>query len=92
MYHQEQQLQRLRGRFTAWLPWLKQATYADVRILPLGQGNAFKIQAKWRADEKEQVYEKSYDIALLLKMGNVGCTKDYARAFVREVLERRGAL
>lgn len=94
MHHQEQQLQRLRGRFSTWLSWLRQATNADVRILPLGQGNAFKLRAIWKGkdDGQEQTHEKVYDVAVLLRMGNVGCTKDYARAFVKEVLEKRGVL
>lgn len=92
MHHQEQQLQRLRGRFNAWLPWLKLATQANVQVLPLGQGNAFKLLATWKEQGQEKTHEKAYDVATLLRMGNVGCTKDYARAFVKEVLGKRGVL
>lgn len=88
MPYQEQVLQQLRRRFAAWLPWLKIATKAEVRIAPTGQGNAFKLVAKWADGE----HEKLYDVAGVLRQGTRGCTKDYARAFVKEVLEKRGVL
>lgn len=92
MHYQEQQLQQLRGRFRTWLPWLKMATKAEVQIHPLGQGNHFKLMAIWWEDGEEKIHEKVYDTAYLLRLGKVGCTKDYARAFVKEVLEKRGVL
>lgn len=92
MHYQEQQLQRLRGLFKGWLPWMTKATQATVQIHPLGQGNHFKLLAIWRKDGEELLHEKVYDVATLLRMGKVGCTKDYARAFVREVLEKRGVV
>lgn len=88
MHYQEQQLQQLRRRFVAWLPWLKNATKAEVQVHPVGQGNAFRLEAKW----PEGMHSKVYDIAGVLRLGRVGCTKDYARAFVKEVLEKRGVL
>lgn len=88
MYQQERQLQLLRQRFATWLPWLRNATKANVVLTPTGQGNAFTLTATWRDGE----HKKHYDSAAVLKQGRVGCTKDYARAFVREVLERRGVL
>lgn len=88
MPYQEQVLQQLKRRFTAWLPWLKLATKAEVHLALTGQGNAFRIVAKWPDGE----HEKLYDIAGVLRMGVRSCTKDYARAFVKEVLEKRGVL
>jgi hypothetical protein len=88
MHHQERQLQQLRRRFVEWLPWLKNATKADVQVSPVGQGNAFRLTATW----PDGTHTKTYDIAGILRLGRVGCTKDYARAFVKEVLGRRGVL
>lgn len=68
------------------------ATKADVQIHPLGQGNHFKLFATWREGDEEKTHEKVYDTAYLLRLGHVSCTKDYARAFVKEVLEKRGVL
>ena len=87
MYQQEQALQRLRRSFDLWLPWLRTATYAAVKISPTGQGNAFAVTATWKEGEYRKVYDAS-----ALKQWRVTCTKDYARAFVREVLEKRGAI
>lgn len=64
------------------------ATKADVAVLPLGSGNAFKLKATWIGGE----HEKTYDGAYLLRLGFVSCVKDYARTFVKEVLEKRGVL
>lgn len=88
MHYQEQVLQQLRRRFVAWLPWLKNATKADVQVTPTGQGNGFNLVAKWADGE----HSKLYDVAAVLRMGTRGCTKDYARDFVREVLGKRGVL
>ena len=88
MYHQERQLQQLRLRFSNWLPYLRMATKAEVEILPAGTGNAFIVKATWRDGE----HSKAYDAAHILRLGYVSCVKDYARAFVKEVLEKRGVL
>lgn len=88
MYHQERQLQQLRSRFRSWLPYLRMATKAEVEVLPAGVGNAFIIKATWNGGE----HVKVYDAAHLLRLGYVSCVKDYARAFVKEVLETRGVL
>lgn len=90
MHYQERQLQLLRRRFVQWTPWLVQATKASVRISPLGdgKGNAFKVIATWDGGE----HEKVFDIGRLLQQGHVSCTRDYARAFVKEVLGKRGIL
>lgn len=88
MHYQEQVLQQLRRRFSSWLPWLELATKADVQVTPTGQGNAFNLVARWPGGE----HTKVYDIAGVLRMGARSCTKDYARAFVKEVLEKRGVL
>lgn len=89
MYHQERLLQSLRQRFMLWLPWLNNATKSAVTISPLNNGNAFVLTARWAADGE---YRKVYDAAAVLKQGRVGCTKDYARKFVEEVLRERGVL
>lgn len=88
MYPQQRMLQQLKRSFTQWLPWLRAATYAEVTIATAGPNSEFKVVARWKDGE----HEKVYDIALMSRQGRVGCTKDYARAFVKEVLERRGAL
>ena len=90
MHHQEQQLQRLRYRFNQWLPWLRQAARAEVLTQLIGQGPNFKVTARWIEEGVEKQYEKTYDAALLLRIGYVSCTRDYARHFVRDVLEKRG--
>jgi len=89
MYQQEKQLQRLRQRFITWLPYLKNATKAEVRIAPLAQGNSFYIIASW---EPGKEYKKLYDVATVLRQGRVRCVKDYAMVFVQEVLHERGVL
>lgn len=89
MYQQERQLQLLRQRYTLWLPWLANATKADVRVASAGTGNSFYIVATW---PENQEYRKLYDVATVLKQGRVGCVKDYARVFVAEVLKQRGVL
>ncbi len=89
MYPQTRQLQQLKRRFVEWLPWLRQATQAEVTIVSVDANGGFKLVAKWR-DAGE--HEKIYDVAAVLRQGRVSCTKDYARAFVREVLGKRGVL
>jgi hypothetical protein len=88
MYQPERQLQQLRQRFAAWLPWLKQALKADVTISPTGQGNCFVVTARWNDGE----HRKVYDGAAVIAQGRVRCTKDYARSFMQEVLQKRGVL
>ncbi len=89
MYQQERVLQRLRQRYQAWLPWLSNATKATVTISSSGNGNGFIVVARWGSDGE---YKKLYDAAAVLRQGRVGCVKDYARAFVAEVLTQRGVL
>jgi hypothetical protein len=89
MYQQERQLQLLRQRFLNWLPYLQTATMATVRISPSGQGNGFFLIASWAPDKE---YKKVYDVATVLRQGRVRCVKDYARAFIQEVLKERGVL
>lgn len=89
MYHQERLLQRLRLRFDGWLPWLCNATKANVSIVASGGGNAFTLIAKWPADGE---YRKVYDAAAVLRQGRVVCVKDYAREFVAGVLKARGVM
>lgn len=87
MYQQVRLLQRLRQRFSNWLPWLASATKATVSIAPAGNG--FYVVARWGTDGE---YKKLYDAATVLRQGRVGCVKDYARTFVSEVLKERGVL
>jgi len=89
MYHQERQLQLLRQRFIRWLPYLKNATKAEVRLTSLVNGNAFYVVATWPPDKE---YKKLYDVATVLRQGRVRCVKDYAMVFVQEVLKERGVL
>jgi hypothetical protein len=88
MYRPERILQLLRQRYVAWLPWIRQATKAQVEVLPLGHGNAFKVTATWR----DGSHEKIYDAATALSQGRVRCARDFARTFVHEVLSKRGVV
>ena len=80
-------LQEVKRRFTLWLPWVRDATKADVELTPLG-GGAFAVVAKWAGGE----HRKIFDAAEVLRQGRVRCAKDYARSFVKEVLGKRGVL
>lgn len=88
MYRPERLLQLLRQRYINWLPWIRQATHAKVEVHPLGHGNSFRVTATWR----DGSHEKIYDAAAALSQGRVRCARDFARAFVQEVLEKRGAI
>ena len=88
MHREARQLQLLRQRFIQWMPWLRNATKADVVFTPAALNGNFTVTASWAGGE----HSKIYDAATILRMGRVGCTKDYARAFVKEVLEKRGVL
>lgn len=88
MHREARQLQLLRQRFIQWLPWLRNATKSDVSFSPSAMNGNFTVTASW-ADGS---HSKIFDAATILRMGRVGCTKDYARAFVKEVLEKRGVL
>lgn len=87
MYQQERLLQLLKQRFVGYIPWLRSITYAEVELRATGHGNSFTLTARWRDGEHSRLFDAAY----VLRQGRVSCTRDYARAFAREVLEKRGA-
>lgn len=89
MHQQQRQLQLLRQRFIRWLPYLKTATMAEVRLSAPLSSSSFYVIATWPPDKE---YKKLYDVATVLRQGRVRCVKDYAMVFVQEVLKERGVL
>ena len=65
------------------------ATHAKVDVFPTGLGSEFRITATWGKDSSHTMVVGS---EFIRATGNVQCTKDYARKFIREVLEKRGVL
>lgn len=88
MHSYERQLRLLKAKLVRWVPWMSRATHATIEIKYINA--AIVITARWIEGEKSYGLSKAYGEEILFR--RVGCVKDYAREFVKEVLMKRGVI
>jgi hypothetical protein len=82
-------MHQLYRRFVVLVPWLARCTNANITVTRLPGAIEFSVEAEWEQDGVHQQYRKVYQPELL-RQERFGCTKDLARRFIRETLEKRG--
>lgn len=80
---------RLYHRLVILLPWLSRCTNARVTIPAAPVGNTFALEAEWELGGEKGSYRKVFTPDTI-RQEPYRCTKDVARRFIRDVLEKRG--